>query len=226
MDLCFVKMRLLLVNGRRNNLILRTGGRKTVRRVVLFLAIFIFNPLQGAWSQAYRNEIQTPPVEVYQSMLSFVDKKDYAKVASSLKILTPIVAHIQAKYTDDPSLGIKKAIDKGNQDEILLSVQTLIVLDTKDLLDEALKQVEQTPDASRTLLKTARLNYELLTSFVQQKEFAIDQKIKKDFLDSYRLLDPESLYSNQKAAVDKEQIRRLWMEIMNDLTKAFPVRSS
>jgi len=198
----------------------------TMRRVVLLLAIFILNPLQGAWSQAYRNEIQTPPIEVYQSMLNFVDKKDYAKVANSLKILTPIVAHIQAKYTDDPSQGIKKAIDKGNQDEILLSVQTLIVLDTKDLLDEALKQVEQAPDASKTLLKTARLNYELLTSFVQKKEFAVDQKIKKNFLDSYRLLDSGSLYSNEKTAVDKEQLKRLWLEIMNDLTKAFPVRSS
>ncbi|MBI3811822.1 MAG: hypothetical protein HY283_06420 [Nitrospirae bacterium] len=195
-------------------------------RNLLFLTAAIFLGARDVWAQAYRNTVQVPPVEVYQSMLNFVDRKDYAKVTGSLNTLAPIVNHISAKFTDNPTEGIKKAVDRGNPDDILLSVHTLIVLDVKDLLDEALKQIEQSPDASKTLVKTARLNYELLSSYAQKKDFGADQKIKKDFAESFRLLGSESVSSADKARTNSDQLKRLWVEITNDLAKIFPVKGS
>ena len=195
-------------------------------RSLLFLTVLVFMEVHDVWAQSYRNAVQVPPVEVYQSMLNFVDRKDYAKVVGSLNILAPVVNHITVKFTDNPTEGIKKAVDKGNPDEILLSVQTLIILDMKDLLDEALKQVEQSPDASKTMVKTARLNYELLSSYVQKKDFSADQKIKKNFTDSFRLLGSESVYSADKTRVNTGELRRLWVEIVFNLSKIFALKGS
>ncbi|MBI3994654.1 MAG: hypothetical protein HY349_01625 [Nitrospirae bacterium] len=191
-----------------------------IRRCSLFLlAVLIFMAGRDASAQSYRNAVQVPPVEVYQSMLNFVERKEYAKVAGSLTILSPIVNHITEKFTDNPTDGIKKAIEKGNPEEILLSVQTLIILDMKDLLDEALKQVDQAPAFSKTMVKTARLNYELLSSYVQKKDFSTDQKIKKNFTDSFRLLGSESVVSVDKKTVNTDHIKRLWIEIVFNLSK-------
>jgi hypothetical protein len=184
--------------------------------VTLLITIAIgFLNVDRARAQAYRNAVQVPPVEVYQSMLNFVDRKEYAKVTGSLNILAPVVNHITAKFSDNPTNGIKKAIDKGNPDEILLSVQTLIALDIKDLLDEAVKQGDQSPDASKTLVKTARLNYELLSSYVQKNEFAADQKIKKTFAESFRLLGSEG---------NMEKLKQLYAEIVSSLSKVFVLK--
>ncbi len=191
-------------------------------RVLLFLTVTIFLGVHDVWAQSYRNAVQVPPVEVYQSMLNFVDRKEYGKVVSSLNILAPIANHISAKYSENPALGIKKAIDKGNPADILLSVQFFIVLDMKDLLDEAPKEVEQSPDTSKTLVKTARLNYELLSPFVQKADFPADQKIKKNFTDSFRLLESGSIYSTEKTQVNVDQLKRLWVEIVSNLSKVFP----
>jgi hypothetical protein len=195
-------------------------------RFLLYLTATIFIGAHDVWAQSYRNAVQVPPVEVYQSMLNFVDRKDYAKVTGSLNILAPVVNHITAKFTDNPTEGIRKAVDKGNPDEIRLSVQLLIIMDMKDLLDEAMKQVEQSPDLSKTMVKTARLNYELLSSYVQKKDFASDQKIKKDFTDSFRLLGSESVRSTEKTRVDVDQLKRLLVEIVYNLSKIFPVKGS
>lgn len=193
-------------------------------RSLLFLTVLVFMEVHDVLAQSYRNAVQVPPVEVYQSMLNFVDRKDYAKVVGSLNILAPVVNHITVKFTDNPTEGIKKAVDRGNPDEILLSVQTLIILDMKDLLDEALKQVEQSPDASKTMVKTARLNYELLSSYVQKKDFATDQKIKKNFTESFRLLGSESVVSTDKKQVNMGELRRLWVEIVFNLSKIFALK--
>ncbi|MBI3610099.1 MAG: hypothetical protein HY204_05275 [Nitrospirae bacterium] len=195
-------------------------------RVLLFLTALIFIDAHDVRAQSYRNAVQVPPVEVYQSMLNFVDQKEYAKVIGSLNTLAPIVNHITAKFTDNPLDGIKKAIDKGRPDEILLSVQTLIILDMKDLLDEAIRQVDQSPEASKTQVRTARLNYELLSSYVQKKDFPADQKIKKNFTDSFRLLGSESLYSAEKTRVNTNQLKRLWVEIVFNLSKVFVVKGA
>jgi hypothetical protein len=89
-----------------------------------------------------------------------------------------------------------------------------------------MKQVEQSPDLSKTMVKTARLNYELLSSYVQKKDFASDQKIKKDFTDSFRLLGSESVRSTEKTRVDVDQLKRLLVEIVYNLSKIFPVKGS
>jgi hypothetical protein len=76
------------------------------------------------------------------------------------------------------------------------------------------------------MVKTARLNYELLSSYVQKKDFASDQKIKKDFTDSFRLLGSESVRSTEKTRVDVDQLKRLLVEIVYNLSKIFPVKGS
>lgn len=191
---------------------------------IFLLALSILSFGQELRAQAYRNTVGVPPVEVYQSMLNFVDRKEYAKVAGSLNVLSPILNHIAAKFKADPAKAIKTAVGKGNPDEILLSVQVLIALDIRDLLDEALRQAPETPDVSKTAVKAARLNYELLSPYVQQKDFASDQKIKKNFTDSFRVLGAEAVYSAEKIRVNTDQLKRHLEEVVSGLLTVFPSR--
>ncbi len=189
----------------------------------LTLAALVF--LMGGmeiWAQAYRNDVGVPPVEVYQSMLHFVERKEYKKITTSLKILSPIVNHVTAKFTDNPSDGIIRAIDRNNSDDILLSVQTLIILDIKDLLEEAFVQLDSSPESSRTQVKSARLNYELLSPYVQKKDTAIDQKIRNNFARSLQVLIMDPKTGTQGKPSDMDSIRRLWIEIVFNLAKIFP----
>ena len=195
------------------------------RRLIFFLIMLILALERPVRAQAYRNAVRVPPVDVYQSMLNFADRKEYAKVSGSLNVLSPIVNHITAKFKDNPTVMIKTAIVKGDPDEILLGVQTLIILDIKDLLDDALQKIEQTPDASKSAVKAARLNYELLSPYVQKKDFAADQKIKKSFTESFRAMETGSLYSAEKTAVSVEQVKRYCVEIVFNLSRVFPSRA-
>jgi len=190
-------------------------------RFVLFVMFLGLFGVHDVWAQSYRNAVQVPPVEVFQSMLTFVDKKDYGKVQSSLNVLEPIVGHIRAKFSVNPAENINQAIKRGNQDEILESVQILIMLDIEDLLDEALKNIESNPDVSKTAVKTARLNYSLLSPAVSKADFASDQKIKKDFTDSFRLMGTESAYSTEKSSVNVDQVKQIWSGIISTLNKVF-----
>jgi len=177
--------------------------------------------VHDAWAQSYRNAVQVPPVEVFQSMLTFADRKDYSKVQNSLNVLAPVVNHIRAKFSVNPAEDINQAIKRGNQDEIMMSIQTLIVLDIEDLLDEALKGVESSPDSAKTAVKTARIDYELLTKAVAKSDFASDQRIKKDFTDSFRLMGTESAYSTEKGTVNVDQLKQIWSGIISTLNKVF-----
>lgn len=186
--------------------------------LVMILGIF---GVHDAWAQSYRNAVQVPPVEVYQSMLTFADRKDYGKVQSSLNVLAPIVNHIRTKFSVNPADDISRAIKKGNQDEIMTSIQSLIMLDIEDLLDEALKEIESNPDPAKTAVKTARLDYQLLSPAVSKADFAADQKIKKDFTNSFRLMGTESAYSTDKDTVNTDQLKRIWSGIISTLNKVF-----
>jgi hypothetical protein len=190
-------------------------------RYVLLVMVLGFFGVHDAWAQSYRNAVQVPPVEVYQSMLSFVDRKEYSKVQSSLNVLAPIVDHIRAKFSVNPADDINRAVKKGNRDEVLMSVQALIMLDIEDLLDEALRQVDSSPDSAKTLVKTARLDYELLSPSVSKVEFSADQKIKKDFNDSFRVMGTESAYSTEKTAINTEQLKNILSGITSTLNKVF-----
>lgn len=173
-------------------------------------------------AQMYRAEVGVPPAEVYRSLLEFVSREEYPKVVGSLNIILPIIHHITIKFKEDPAEAIKKAVKKGDPDDILLSVQALIILDIKDLLDEALRHVEESPEEARNYIKIARLNYEVLSSYVQKKDFAADQRIKKNFTDTFRALGTETLYSETKREVNTDYLRRLWTEIGFHLTRVFP----
>lgn len=190
------------------------------RYVWLVMILGLFG-VHDTWAQSYRNAVQVPPVEVYKSMLTFADRKDYGKIQTSLRVLEPIVSHIQSKFSVNPANEINKAISTGNQGEIRMSVQTLIMLDIEDLLDEALKEVESSSDSAKTAVKTAWLNYQLLSPAVSKADFASDQKVKKDFTDSFRLMATKSAYSTEKSTVNTGQLKQIWSEIISTLNTVF-----
>ena len=190
-------------------------------RFIFIIVTLVLSASPVVWAQSYRDTVEFSPMEVYQSILNFVDRKEYDKIAGPLKILSPITSHIAEKFKDNPAVAINKAIDKGNQEEILSRVHALIFLDINDLLDEASQIVDQSPGTAKAHVNSARLDYEVLSSYVKKKDFAADQKIKKNFVDSLRALGSESLYSAEKGTLNTQPIKQRWAEIVSSLSKVF-----
>ncbi|HEY4485720.1 MAG TPA: hypothetical protein VI702_05290 [Nitrospiria bacterium] len=185
--------------------------------IAFWAAALLLFTAQEARSQSYRNEIGVPPTDVYQSMMGFAERKDFGKVSASLGAIKPIVNHISSKYKENPADAIKSAVDQGNADKVMAGVRRLISLDIKDLLDQALQGAEDSPDASKIAVKAARLNYELLSTEGQKRNFGADQKIKRFFADVFRILGTESVYSGEKKQVDTALLKQQLNEIIANL---------
>ena len=186
-------------------------------RITLWAAAVLLAAAPEAFPQAYRNDIGVPPTDVYQSMMGFAERKDFAKVSASLGTLKPIVGHIAAKYKENPAEAIKSAADQGSADKVTAGIRRLIALDIKDLLDQALQSAEGSQDSAKIAIKAARLNYELLSPEGQKKDFGADQKIKRLFTEAFRVLGTESVFSGEKKQVDVGQLKQQLNEIIANL---------
>lgn len=187
-------------------------------RIFILAVVFIFGAIHPSWSQSYRSTTTVPPVEVYKYMLGFVENGKYSKIEWSLNMLQPITKRITEKFSEDPAKEIRKALTSGDRNQIRSRVQRLIILDIKDLLAQAEEQIKKSTSHSRTLAKTARLNYELLSPYVKKNNFGTDQKIKRLFMSSFQLMAAGSIYSSEEELVDAEKIKQVFIEIVTNLT--------
>jgi hypothetical protein len=97
-----------------------------------------------------------------------------------------------------------------------------LVLDIKDLLDEAGQRVEKSSQDSKAHVNAARLDFELLSPFIQKIALKEDQKIRMQIIDSLEALGTKSLYSSERDKVNPDKVKRLWTEIAASLSLIFP----
>lgn len=83
-------------------------------------------------------------------------------------------------------------------------------------------QVKGSPQVSKSGVKTARLVYEILSSKISRKNFSADQRIKKSFTDSFRLLGSDSVYVSGESNVDIEWLKKTFDGILVYLSKEVP----
>ena len=195
------------------------------RRLILSLAIVLLFIPDRALSQSYRKAVGFPPTEIYQSIFNFIGQKEYAKIPRALMVLSPITDHIADKFKNNPADVVERAVERGDPAEILSSVQALLVLDIKDLLDDAGRRVEESSEDAKTHVDAARLDYELLSPFIQSMALQEDQKIRKLFSNSLKAFGTKTLYSAEKPNANPSQVKRLCAEIVAGLSEIFPQKT-
>lgn len=130
---------------------------------------------------SYRDELQTPPVEIYVSMFQLYKQEEFGKLYTSLDFIRPITDHIRKKFEIDPAAEVRKAMEARDRDQVQQKLVQLIILDTYDLMDEGLKALRTSPQAARVALKAAQLNYQTLSLFWPQKDPDLDRTIRSLF---------------------------------------------
>lgn len=153
-------------------------------RGVIALFFLAFTPLfslPSVEAQPYRESLASPPSKTYREILRDFHQRDYEKIERSLHTLQPLVRHLKSTYQIDVVQQIENGIRTGNHKEILLSIQQLIFLDTRDLFSLALNTINTSTEHARKSLRMAYRNYLLLSPYVQVSHFRTDQRIKTLF---------------------------------------------
>ena len=181
------------------------------------LSLLVSGGINTASAQNYRSSVSVPPVQVYKSMMRFAEQKKHQQIFLSLKVLNPILNHIKAQLSENPAIAIRDAILSGDQNQVRLSIQRMIYLDIKDLLNQAESEVRRPSGNPKPLVRTAWLNYELILPFTKKTDFKIDQSIRKSFENSFQLMGTGMIQSKEKASLDVDRIVGLWSNIITQL---------
>lgn len=156
---------------------------------------------------SYRDELQTPPVEVYVSMFQLYKQDEFSKLYTSLDFLRPITEHIRDKFDIDTATEVRKAMEERDRDRVQQKLAQLVILDTFDLMDEGFKALKTSPQSARVALKAAQLNYQTLSLFWPQKDPDLDRTIRSLFQSANTAIQTEPI-SHDRVKHDLREVRQ------------------
>lgn len=180
--------------------------------------LFISDGVLSATAQ--RAKLKTPPVKIYQSMLRFADKGDYGKIEASLTFIKPIILPIKKKWKINMEREIRESVGKQDKTVVLLSIQKLIFLDMESLMYTSIDK--ELPDKKRGVqIRTAYLNYLLLSPTIKKKKFLADQRVKKAFRRLHASVET-SPYARSVPGVNFTAMENQIHAIEEEMIKLFP----
>ncbi len=177
--------------------------------VVLITALMLSHSTSGL-SQPYRDNLPIPAFEIYKNMLNFAQNKDFERVERSLQVIRPISETINLKFKEDIEAEILQGMVKKNSDMTIRAIQLLIFLDMKDLMSLGAEEAKGSLEKAKPKFKAAFLDYQLLSPYINAKNFSSDQKI----MDTFR--------RGVATATNAEDLRRVAEKIENELLTALP----
>ena len=166
----------------------------------------------------YRRQIQIPPQEIFTGMLRFSQEKNFAALEKSSQLLNPLYLEVQQSFQVDLAKEIKTGLHAQNPGHLEATVLRIIYYDMKALFRLAARE----PDHSRAVihLKTAFLDYSLLSARVQKADFTADQMIRKLFQKAGVLAGASSPFTEQHDADPRPELRAVTDEIETLLLNA------
>jgi hypothetical protein len=189
-----------------------TAPGNRVCAALLFAAGLIGVPSVDAAS--YRDELQTPPVEVYVSMFQLYKQDEFGKLYTSLDFLRPITEHIRDKFNIDTAAEVRKAMEERDRDRVQQKLAQLVILDTFDLMDEGFKALKTSPQNARVALKAAQLNYQTLSLFWPQKDPDLDRTIRSLFQSANTGIQTEPM--------SYDRVKSDLREVQQSIARMFP----
>jgi hypothetical protein len=147
--------------------------------MVAAVAAVVLCPARPVRGQPYRDTLILPASQLYERMLKYADDKDYEKVSRSLQVARPVTEALKAKFGSDPEGDIRDGLERKDLDRVRRGLHRLILLDMRDLIGLAL--TAESPEKSSTKFRGAYIDYLMLSTGVQARDFNADQKIRNAF---------------------------------------------
>ncbi len=120
--------------------------------------------------------------QIYLSLFQLHQKQDFQRLHNELSHLQPYGAVLEQKFSVNPIRRVLAAVDRRDQAGTLLGLEELVILDIQDRLATAEERIDSSPEKALDALRTARLNYQVLSLFVPQVNPALNEAVKMAFL--------------------------------------------
>jgi hypothetical protein len=175
----------------------------------------------------YRGQMKQPPFKVFEGMLLASKKENWSGIKDmSDMFLGPFYQEIKRSFNVDLAEELNKVLAEHNKEKILTAIQRNMFYDIKALFGLAAQ--DPAPDRATGLLKTAYLDYNLLSPYVQTKDFQRDQVIRKMFQQAFQLAGASSPYSEENKGNNKgkklkdhtSQIEKAIIEVLPGVSAA------
>ncbi|HUT54846.1 MAG TPA: hypothetical protein VM658_15750 [bacterium] len=198
-----------------------------LKKISLFCLLVLAPAASGTAIEDYRPQMKSPPYKVFDTLLKTWQAKNYDGIKTVADtFLPPFYAEIKKSYNVDLEAELDAAVQSKDERKTLASIQRQIFYDIKALFDLS---VEQT-DSGRAvgLLKTAYLNYDLMSPAVQKADFSADQMARKMFQQAYYVAGSNSPYNNDSdpAEARKKGLKEITSRIESLLIKTLPALAS
>ncbi len=156
-------------------------GSLCLTLAILLSTLMVTSPAWGdRLDDAIKGEVVHSPVEVYREILLHVYARDYGPVVRLLQKVKSWTDHLEEGSGIDAVEEIREAISQGHE-VVLRSVLRLIHIDLLLRLEAGLNQVDVSLILAQAELREGYRNYLLLSPFIQDQHFEVDQKIKNLF---------------------------------------------
>jgi len=190
-----------------------------------FAALMVLASASVGLGQTYRDGLILSSTEFNRSLLGFIRERNFGKITRSIPALEPLLEALKTKYGPDLATDLRISAAKEDYADGLLLIQRLIYYDMKDLLQVGLEIAEKSRETApaATKLRSAYLDYQILSPFIKDKNFDADRKIRNLFRTAMLRLEASSPYSEEPTdRSDPRDIRPLIEQIESETLRAFP----
>lgn len=186
--------------------------------------LFLSFEVNLAKAQHYLDFKENPQYEIFQNIITQALKGNYSKIETSVNDIKDIVELIDNQYSDHILSDIKTSIKNEDEKKIINITYRLIYLDIINLFSNSIEEVKKKNiEEATSMVRTAYLNYLVISPKIQDRDFDSDQHIRKIFRNSLQSLDlfyPYGESNNIKK--DPEILVKNSNEIQKQILSVFP----
>ena len=181
---------------------------KMIRIQVGLLLLLAWASQTPLWAQPYRENLVASPFQIFNTMRSQFDGEEYDKLLKSMKVLSPWVEAMERKEGIDLLREMEGAVASKSRERVEFNLRRLVVVDLSDLLNFG-EDSRPLNDKEKMYLRTAVLEYNLISSEVQERSIQTDQRIKNNIKKMMILVNETGMVA--------EGVRGFAQAILNDI---------
>jgi hypothetical protein len=194
---------------------------KSASLIFLLFIICGSDPVLADEVVSPRDSLKIPTKKMYEQILSLAKDGDFEKISQLVDEMAPVLKYLNEKYQYNAFEALKRGCDQKNADLVRTAVQAAVYRDVLALLDEAETHSGDSLRVAQTDIRMARLTYEIVAPDVRKSDLVRDERIKKYFVDAYRMTTSNSPYSDAGQS-DNERLSAVLDNISLEIKEATP----
>ncbi|HSG05450.1 MAG TPA: hypothetical protein VLB09_03525, partial [Nitrospiria bacterium] len=149
--------------------------------ISLFLVFFAFGLATPAYSQAHRDALPLPSLDLNRQLLIYAQGRDPSKIEKVLEAARPLTTHLKSRYGTDIESVFLNAMASQKWERMVPASRHLVYLDTLDLMESAVESLRKASPEAKNRMKAAFMNYLLLAPYLKSIDSPADEAIRGHF---------------------------------------------